>query len=202
MGAGAGMAGAQMVHESLGQLGGMIASHRAQEDAQDFAKHMYRHRYRYSMDDARKAGLNPILAMTGNQPGTPPTSAAMARHGQPSSSSAASALQAYSQAKLNKEKAVTEKTLQGANSAQAANLEATTLRTQQETLIKGQEVPGSDMRKQVMEFIQDGFNKFQESAAGSAKEFQNQYKEDLERVRTWLERNPNALPYNPKGAPQ
>lgn len=50
---------------SLGLAGGLAsaaASFALQEDAQKFAKGMYKHRYRYTMDDMRKAGLNPILA--------------------------------------------------------------------------------------------------------------------------------------------
>lgn len=198
MGAGAGMAGAQMVHESFGQLGTMIANHKAQEDAQDFAKHMYKHRYRYTRQDMEKAGLNPILGMMGNNPGTPPTSAAQARHSSPGSSGAAAAYKAGTAGQLDKAKVKTEATVAEANSAMAAKAKADTARTAQQTIMESKELPASEMKHDIMKGVQGLFDDMKNSMSHSASNIRDDYRRDLEAVKTWLQRNPNALPYNPK----
>lgn len=48
-----------------------------QRRAQRFAKKMYQHRYQYSMEDMRKAGLNPILVASGGLAGSSPASPAI-----------------------------------------------------------------------------------------------------------------------------
>lgn len=50
---------------AFGFAGGLLGAgtnlYQAQKQM-DFQKHMFRHRYQYTMEDMRKAGLNPILA--------------------------------------------------------------------------------------------------------------------------------------------
>lgn len=65
---GAGIAGGSGIFGGILQGGQNQASARAQ---MAFQERMYRHRYRYTMQDLRKAGLNPILASEVGGGGTP-----------------------------------------------------------------------------------------------------------------------------------
>lgn len=96
------MSGAAAAGMFAGEIAssGMQAYFNAQQSqkARKFAKRMYKKRYQYTMEDMRKAGLNPILAagggMAGNAPGAVP-----ARIDKPQLGQAASAYVAMQQQK-------------------------------------------------------------------------------------------------------
>lgn len=59
----------------IGAGGGLIQAgmnFASAKDAMDFQKEMYKHRYQWTMEDMRKAGLNPILAYSQGGGGVPP----------------------------------------------------------------------------------------------------------------------------------
>lgn len=98
-----------------------IGGYASARQAQEFSRENYKHRYRWTMEDMRKAGLNPILAgQVGGGSGPP---AAQANLG---STSALGAKQAWEQIKLLKQQ--TRKTSAEASVTEAnvpvANLKA------------------------------------------------------------------------------
>lgn len=106
-----------MIGALLSSVGGALLGHSLakdrQEDAQDFSAQQFATRYQTTVQDMKAAGLNPMLAYSQGGGNAPTSSAASAQSSDMS--------QAYLQSKLN--------------SAQIANIEAQTAKTQAETNI-------------------------------------------------------------------
>lgn len=56
---------------AAGSLAGAALNYSSAQDAMKFSKDAYQHRYQWSMNDMRKAGLNPIFAYKGIGSGSP-----------------------------------------------------------------------------------------------------------------------------------
>ncbi len=106
-----------MLGALLSSVGGALLGHSLakdrQADAQDFSAQQFATRYQTTVQDMKAAGLNPMLAYSQGGGNAPTSSAASAQSSDLS--------QAYLQSKLN--------------SAQIANIEAQTAKTQAETNI-------------------------------------------------------------------
>jgi len=106
-----------MLGALLSSVGGALLGHGLakdrQADAQDFSAQQFANRYQTTVQDMKAAGLNPMLAYSQGGGNAPTSSAASAQSSDLS--------QAYLQSKLN--------------SAQIANIEAQTAKTQAETNI-------------------------------------------------------------------
>jgi len=166
----AGLGGSSMLPWALGGAAGISALNtglstglgfKSAADARDFMKFQMKNKYQLMVKDLEKAGLNPILALgsSGGVGGAPQARVPLGMTPDLAGGVAkiSSAKAAESAARLNKEKVLTEKSMQASLVARATSDIASAGRTNIEAALRKKDEPVADMQFQLLDFARDIF---------------------------------------------